>query len=315
MQASNFHISSMPRHPASPRLSSASRVAALAFTLALATCVRVVDVACAEDPPTFLTSWGDFNQPHGLGVDSVGNIYVADTGHSKLQRFDSQGTLTGEWVPPPEIRGSFGAPYDAAPSADGHIYVSGGGAIAVLDASLHLQRYWIANPANSLALDPTGLYLYTTTYIYMYKYRISDGALVGSWQYSGNDRVSMGFAVGPSGTIYAGSDGYVQKFTADGVFIGQWQPDSPVQAIAIDSQEHVYLTANGSKAAKYTSGGLLLSSWNTQGPGGALWDIGLDASLNIYILSNDAAVVLKYGYPAVPTLRKSWGSLKRRYRD
>ena len=313
MKVSCFHDASWPGTSGSSWLANLFRVAVPMFAIAVAMCVQSVGVARAEDPPTFLTSWGDFSFPHGLGVDATGNVYVADTGHSKVQKFSSQGTLMGEWVPPPEIQGSFGQPYDVAPSADGHIYVSGGGAIAVLDDALNLQRYWIANPANSLALDPTGQFLYTTTYIYMYKYRISDGALVGSWQYAGNNQVSIGLAVGPSGTVYAGSDGYVQKFTADGAFLGHWQPTAGVGAIAVDAQEHIYMTTGADSVFKYTSDGTLLSGWHALG--NSLVDIGLDANLNIYIMAYSTRNVLKYGYPAVPAVRKSWGSLKNLYRD
>jgi DNA-binding beta-propeller fold protein YncE len=52
-----------------------------------------------------LTSWGEpgsgpgqFNLPHGIAVDSDGNIYVADRENSRVQVFDPQGKFQTEWT-------------------------------------------------------------------------------------------------------------------------------------------------------------------------------------------------------------------------
>ena len=47
-----------------------------------------------------------FNQPHGVGVDSKGNVYVADSGNHRLRRIDTSGTImtiagTGDPKAPP----------------------------------------------------------------------------------------------------------------------------------------------------------------------------------------------------------------------
>ena len=47
-------------------------------------------------PGTFLTKWGSFgsgdgqfNEPDGVAIDASGNVYVADTGNNRIQKFDS----------------------------------------------------------------------------------------------------------------------------------------------------------------------------------------------------------------------------------
>ena len=35
-----------------------------------------------------------FNQPHGVGVDSKGNVYIADSGNHRLRKVDASGTIT-----------------------------------------------------------------------------------------------------------------------------------------------------------------------------------------------------------------------------
>ena len=51
--------------------------------------------------PTYLTQWGtpgsgngQFNGPEGVAVDAGGNVYVADTGNDRIQKFGPVTTAT-----------------------------------------------------------------------------------------------------------------------------------------------------------------------------------------------------------------------------
>ena len=53
---------------------------------------------------TFVTKWGSvgngdgqFYYPHGVAVDSSGNVYVADEKNHRIQKFDSNGTFLAKW--------------------------------------------------------------------------------------------------------------------------------------------------------------------------------------------------------------------------
>src|SRR5436305_283302 len=52
----------------------------------------------------FIKAWGkegkgpgEFDQPHGIALDSAGRVFVADRANSRLQIFDQDGKYLGEW--------------------------------------------------------------------------------------------------------------------------------------------------------------------------------------------------------------------------
>lgn len=52
----------------------------------------------------YLFEWGkggngeaEFNTPHGIDLDSRGNVYVADRENNRIQKFDSKGNFLGQW--------------------------------------------------------------------------------------------------------------------------------------------------------------------------------------------------------------------------
>ena len=52
----------------------------------------------------FIKAWGkkgtgpsEFDQPHGLAMDSAGRLFVADRGNSRIQIFDQDGKFLAEW--------------------------------------------------------------------------------------------------------------------------------------------------------------------------------------------------------------------------
>ena len=56
----------------------------------------------------FLFEWGSsgagpgqFNHPHGFGIGPLGNLYIAETGNNRVQKFTPEGVFLTTW-------GSFG---------------------------------------------------------------------------------------------------------------------------------------------------------------------------------------------------------------
>jgi sugar lactone lactonase YvrE len=60
---------------------------------------------------------GEFDQLHGIAMDSQGRIFVADRGNSRVQVFDSSGKFVAEWK-------QFGRPSDVSIDKNDVIYVT-----------------------------------------------------------------------------------------------------------------------------------------------------------------------------------------------
>ncbi|MCZ6633482.1 MAG: NHL repeat-containing protein [bacterium] len=81
-----------------------------------------------------------FFQPEGLALDAIGNLYVADTGNHRIQKFDAQGRYVVEvggfgWDP-----GQFNRPIGVAAGSGLEVYVadSRNNRIQVFDRNLRL---------------------------------------------------------------------------------------------------------------------------------------------------------------------------------
>lgn len=73
---------------------------------------------------TLVKSWGEpgegpgqFNLPHGIGIDSKNRLYVADRQNHRVQIFTTEGEYLGQWT-------GFNRPSDVWVTADDTVYVS-----------------------------------------------------------------------------------------------------------------------------------------------------------------------------------------------
>jgi uncharacterized protein (TIGR03663 family) len=67
---------------------------------------------------------GGFWGPRDIALDAAGNVYVADTGNKRIQKFDANGEFIAQWGGAGVIPGRFDEPTSLDITADGVIYVA-----------------------------------------------------------------------------------------------------------------------------------------------------------------------------------------------
>ncbi|MDE1764418.1 MAG: PEFG-CTERM sorting domain-containing protein, partial [Thaumarchaeota archaeon] len=92
------------------------------------------------------TGNGQFNSPQGIAVDSVGDVYVTDTGNYRVEKFTSTGQFITKFGTLGTNNGQFGAPSGIVVDSSGDVYVS--------DASEdhpNIQKFSISNSTANTA--------------------------------------------------------------------------------------------------------------------------------------------------------------------
>ena len=67
---------------------------------------------------------GQLNGPGGIAVDSAGNIYVADTGNNRVQKFGKSGQFLTKWGSIGSANGQFHRPEGIAVDSNGNVFVA-----------------------------------------------------------------------------------------------------------------------------------------------------------------------------------------------
>ena len=122
----------------------------------------------------FIAQWGklgskagEFNNPHALGLDNKGRLYVADRANNRIQIFDESGKFLDQW---PNIR----MPSKVMVTADQAVWVSSAAysRMAKFDTNGKLQTYWgtfgdapgSADNLHAFAVDEAGNYYIADTW-------------------------------------------------------------------------------------------------------------------------------------------------------
>jgi tripartite motif-containing protein 71 len=113
----------------------------------------------------FFSTWGnysDFKFTNGVGVavDSLGNVYVADTGNNRIEKFTINGTLITTWGKPGRGDGQFISPLAIAVDASDNVYLAdtGNNRIQKFDSNAtFITKIGSAGTANGHFLFPAGV--------------------------------------------------------------------------------------------------------------------------------------------------------------
>jgi hypothetical protein len=237
-------------------------------------------------PPGFVTKWGSsgtgdgqfgdgpYLSSYGIEVDSSGNVYVADTGNNRIQKFTSTGTFLGWW-------GLDDQNYTGWHNPDSQRIGQAG------SGSGQFSLPW------GIAIDNSGnIYVADANNARIQKFT-SDTTFTTQWGTAGSGDgqfVDMrGIEIDSSGNIYvADANNYrIQKFASTGAFLGWWgrddqnytgwhNPDSQrigvvgtgdgqfnhPEGVAVDAFGYVYVTDfDNNRVQKFTSTGTFLGWW------------------------------------------------------
>ena len=165
----------------------------------------------------YVTSWGaygtgngQFVHPKGIAVDSLGNVYVADTGNDRIQEFDASGNLLTQW--------STLNPTGVAVDSSDVIYVAGNNNIYRFNTSGAPLTSWALGGAVGVAADGTDNIWVTTTGNVIKEYDNLGTTLLGPTAAECCRPLSRS-SIAPGGKVYVADtgNGRIQRFSSAGV--------------------------------------------------------------------------------------------------
>lgn len=256
------------------------------------------------------TMW--LHNPSGLTFDAAGNIYVADTGNSRIRKFDKNGNPLKEWGSNGSSVGQLKYPEGIVLDSQGNLYVADTWNHRVVKYSTNgdvLLTFGVDGYGQQQIKFAENIAIDADDNIYIsdnWGNRIQKFDKNGVWiQQIGGPGSSAGQFNGPYGCIVDKKTGHlyvadtgnhrVQKFLLDGTWVKSFggngsldgQFKSP-KGIGIDHNGNVYIGDNDNhRIQKFTSEGVFLSKFGTQGTTETdLWypyGIGFDAAGRVYV--------------------------------
>ncbi len=197
-----------------------------------------------------------------IAVDAASNVYLADSGNSRVQKFDKDGRFLMAFGTKGPTEGQMLNPIDIAVDSQGSIYI-------VDDVNLGVRKYdsngnFRATLAGGSAAavqvrEPVGLavdrndnvYVVDDKYNSVFKFG-QDGHLLLKWGHLGTSSGAFDYTIDvttdPAGNVFVVDNTRVQKFTASGAWQMRWgssgpgsgQFESPA-SIATDGEGYIYV--------------------------------------------------------------------------
>ena len=227
---------------------------------------------------TFITKWGatllgapiagtgdgEFTSPEGVATDSSSNVYVADTGNNRIQKFNSTGGFLTKWGSVGTGTSQFSGPRGVATDSSSNVYVAdtGNNRIQKFNSSGSFITQWgTAGTGNGQFSLPSGVATDSSGNVYVAdagNSRIqkfdSSGTFITQWGSAGTGNGQFGttldVATGSHGNVIVadGTNNRIQKFRPSGTFINTWgslgtgtgQFNGP-SGVAVASTDHVYV--------------------------------------------------------------------------
>lgn len=228
---------------------------------------------------------GKLDRPMGIAIDSQGNVYVADTGNNRIQKFDPEGRVLAVWGKPGSGDGALRAPTAIALDHRGNLYVAdrdndriakfgpGGQFLASIGSPLQTRR-----PV-AVAVDRLGLYTLDSRGD-LRRFNLTGTALDQMKTESSSDefRRPSGLAVDPQGRAYVADEGqtgirrylytaelpsFLTAWGGPGGGAGQFRRPS---GLSYDRWDRLWVADTGnSRLQQFTSNGSFVSQFGEKG--------------------------------------------------
>jgi YD repeat-containing protein len=189
---------------------------------------------------------GKLSAPAGIATDAEGNVWVADTGHRRIQKFNSEGEFISQFGADGASDGQFSSPRGIAVDSKGNVWVSD-------SVSSRVQKF-----------NSKGEYL----------------AKFGSYG-TGNGKFNslQGLAVDAQGHVWAvnaaSGKSRVQEFSTEGTYLSQFGTSGSAdgqlmepKGVAIDAKGNIWVADTGNnRIQKFNSKGEYLAKFGSLGTG------------------------------------------------
>ncbi len=196
---------------------------------------------------------GRLSQPRGVAVDAQGNVYIADFGNDRVQKFGPDGAFLKTWGAHGNLPSQFKQPGDLAVGRDGLLYVADtwNQRVQVFSPEGDYQREW-AGPyfgPRGIAVAPDGTAYLADTGNHRIRRFKADGVEDLNWGGLGTEpgqfTEPVGVAVDDKGDVYVADNGNarVQIFDRDGKYLDAFEVDGWQQKVF--SEPHLTVTPEG----------------------------------------------------------------------
>ena len=95
---------------------------------------------------------GSFADPEGIAVDSTGDVYVADTGNNRVQKFTSSGGWLASW----DSTMGIDNPLEVAVDASDKVWVVDGASVSRYSGTGTLLTSWLSGGSTGVDIDSDG---------------------------------------------------------------------------------------------------------------------------------------------------------------
>jgi len=257
---------------------------------------------------------GHLVEPSGVAIDSKGNVWVADTGHDRIQEFDSEGKFIQEFGAFGSASGLFSEPQGIAIDPEGDVWVADTGNYRLQEFNAKgefLRTVGSQGAGNVKFSKPQGIVVDSKDNIWVAdtgNSRIqelnSKGEFVRKFGTLGpeNGQLSkpQGIALDSKGNVWVADTGNsrVQAFDAEGKYLSKFaskgaengQLTEP-QGVALDAEGHVWAADTGNnRIQEFNAEGKFVAKTEGAGnedgqlskPGG----VAIDAKGNVWVADN-----------------------------